>query len=68
MKSRFEKLKRGIVIAAPFVRIAREPDDEGWLTITAKGHAWLHGDRESAIADKTWLDAQWRRAEGNTPW
>jgi hypothetical protein len=52
--------KRGVVVVAPFVRIVREPDG-GWLTITAKGHAWLHGNRECAIADKEWLDTQHKR-------
>jgi hypothetical protein len=35
-------------------------DDGGWLVITPKGHAWLHGDRSSAIREKKWLDDQWR--------
>jgi hypothetical protein len=50
----------GIVIAAPFVRIIREPGGQGWLTITAKGHAWLHGDRRAALEEQRWFSNQWR--------
>jgi hypothetical protein len=53
--------QHGVVVAVPFVRVVRERDGDGWLTITAKDHAWLHGSRQAALADKHWLDAQWRR-------
>ena len=52
--------QRGIVVAAPFVRVMRERDG-AWLVVTHRGHGWLHGDRRSALADKRWLDAQQRR-------
>ena len=52
---------RAIVIIAPIARIAREPDGDGWLVITHRGHAWLHGNRQAALDDKRWLDDQWRR-------
>jgi hypothetical protein len=52
--------QRGIVVAAPFVRIVHERAG-GWLTVTHRGHAWLHGSRQSALTDKRWLDAQQRR-------
>ena len=41
-------------------RVAREPEGDGWLVITRRGHDWLHGSRESAVEDKRWLDEQWR--------
>jgi hypothetical protein len=50
----------GQVVTAPIARIIPEREG-GWLVITHKGHAWLHGDRQSALEDKRWLDAQWRR-------
>jgi hypothetical protein len=53
----------GIVVAVPFVCVIREHDGEGWLTITAKGPAWLHGSRRAALADKCWLDAQRQRRQ-----
>jgi hypothetical protein len=40
-------------------RIVAE-DGGGWLVVTPKGHAWLHGDRQAAIREKEWLDSQWR--------
>jgi hypothetical protein len=52
---------RAIVITAPIARIAREPDGEGWLVISHRGYAWLHGSRRAALDDKHWLDDQWRR-------
>jgi hypothetical protein len=45
---------------APITRIMGEPDGDGWLVITHRGHAWLHGSRQAALDDKRWLD-QWRR-------
>jgi hypothetical protein len=50
--------KRAIVIPAPIVRIVPEPDG-GWLVVTPRGHAWLHGNRQDALAEKRDLD-QWR--------
>jgi len=47
-----------VVVVALIVRIVREPDG-GWLVITHRGHAWLHGSRQAAIEEKHWLDAQW---------
>jgi hypothetical protein len=47
-----------LIIAAPFVRIERERDGEGWLVITSNGHGWLHGSRPTALRDKRWLDRQ----------
>jgi hypothetical protein len=52
--------QRGIVVAAPFVRVVRERAG-GWLVVTHPGHGWLHGSRQSALDDKRWLDAQQRR-------
>jgi hypothetical protein len=49
------------VIRAPFVRIERERDGEGWIVIGANGHGWLHGDRPLALRDKRWHDRQWGR-------
>jgi hypothetical protein len=49
------------VVVAQIIRVIREPGGDGWLVITARGHAWLHGDRQAALADKAWLDAQWGR-------
>jgi hypothetical protein len=46
------------VVTAPIARIVADSDG-GWLIITHKGHAWLHGDRFSAIQEKKWLDRQW---------
>ena len=37
--------RTGVVVIAPFVRIERERDGEGWIVIAANGHGWLHGDR-----------------------
>jgi hypothetical protein len=50
---------RGITMTAPIIRIIPE-DGDGWLVITPKGHAWLHGDRLSALRERDWLDDQWR--------
>jgi hypothetical protein len=52
---------RAVVITAPIARIMREPGGEGWLVVTPRGHGWVHGDRQSALDDKRWLDDQWRR-------
>jgi hypothetical protein len=52
---------RDNVVMLPAARIVRE-DGGGWLVITHRGHAWLHGDRLSAIREKKWLDAQWRQS------
>jgi hypothetical protein len=51
--------QRETVIAVPFIRIVPERNG-GWLVLTHRGHAWLHGDRSSAIREKKWLDVQWR--------
>jgi hypothetical protein len=48
------------VVTAPVIRIIPEPDG-GWLVLTHRGHGWLHGDRQSALEEKRWLDDQWRR-------
>jgi hypothetical protein len=32
-------------------RIEPERDGEGWMVITPRGHAWLHGDRRQALAE-----------------
>jgi hypothetical protein len=53
--------KQGSIIVAPFVRVERERDGEGWIVIAANGHGWLHGDRPKALRDKRWLDRQWGR-------
>jgi hypothetical protein len=47
---------RSTAVPAPLIRILREDDGDGWLVVTARGHGWVHGDRQSAIADKAWLD------------
>jgi hypothetical protein len=49
-----------VVTTLPVARIIPEHGG-GWLVITPKGHAWLHGSRREALADKRWLDDQWRR-------
>ena len=51
----------GLIVIAPFVRIEREVDGEGWVVIAANGHGWLHGDRPLALRDKRWYDRQWGR-------
>jgi hypothetical protein len=50
-----------VVVIAPFTRIEREADGEGWVVIAANGHGWLHGDRPDALCDKRWHDGQWGR-------
>jgi hypothetical protein len=52
----------GQVETLTVVRILREPDGQGWLVVTARGHAWLHGDRRSALEDKRWLGCKHARA------
>jgi hypothetical protein len=42
----------------PVARIVR--DDNGWFVVTHRGHGWLFGDRQAALAEKHWLDRQWR--------
>jgi len=60
--SELPQLKQGSsIIVAPFVRIERERDGEGWIVITANGHGWLHGSRPTALRDKRWHDRQWCR-------
>jgi hypothetical protein len=49
-----------VVTLLPVARTVPEQDG-GWLVLTPKSHAWLHGDRLSANRDKKWLDDQWRR-------
>jgi hypothetical protein len=51
----------GVVVLAPFTRIERERDGEGWIVLTADGHGWLHGSRPDALGDKRWHDRQWGR-------
>jgi hypothetical protein len=51
----------GIVVIAPFVRIERERDGEGWIVIAANGHGWLHGSRPDALDEKHFHDRQWGR-------
>jgi hypothetical protein len=31
--------------------------EDGWLVLGLRGHGWLHGDRQSALADAAWLAA-----------
>jgi hypothetical protein len=50
-----------VVVIAPFTRIEREADGEGWVVIAENGHGWLHGDRPDALRDKRWHDRQWGR-------
>jgi hypothetical protein len=47
------------VVTLPVARII-PADGGGYLVITHKGHAWLHGSRQDALKEKAWLDAQWR--------
>jgi hypothetical protein len=47
------------VVTLPVAHVIRE-NGGGWLVITHKGHAWLHGSRQAALADKRWLADQWR--------
>jgi hypothetical protein len=47
------------VTTLPVARVIPE-DGGGRLVITPRGHAWVHGDRGSAIRDKTWLDSNLR--------
>ena len=58
MISRAPDAQRPGVVIAPFVRIERERDGEGWVVIAANGHGWVHGDRLLALRDKRWLDRQ----------
>jgi hypothetical protein len=60
MISRNSDPRSGNVVTAPITRIIPELEGGGWLVITHRGHAWLHGDRQAAIEDKRWLDNQWR--------
>jgi hypothetical protein len=39
---------------APFDIEIRRENAGGWLVI-AKSHAWLHGDKHSAMRDARWL-------------
>jgi hypothetical protein len=48
------------VVTLPVARVIPE-DGGGWLVVTDRGHGWAHGDRQSALEDKRWLDRQWRR-------
>jgi hypothetical protein len=59
-RDRNVRSQRGIVITALIASIVREPDGDGWLVLTPRGHAWLHGSRQAALDDKRWLDHQWR--------
>jgi hypothetical protein len=47
------------IVTLPIAHIIPE-DGGGWLVITYRGHGWLHGDRQSALKEKRWLDDQWR--------
>jgi hypothetical protein len=50
--------QHGIAVMAPIARIV--PDrDGGWLVVTHHGHGWLHGNRQSALKERRWLDEQW---------
>jgi hypothetical protein len=51
-----------LIIVAPFVRIERERDGEGWVVIAANGHGWLFGDRRRALREKFLHDRQWGRS------
>jgi hypothetical protein len=52
--------QRGNVVKLePFTRIVPESDG-GWYVVTHRGHGWLHGDRQSALEDKRWLDRNLR--------
>jgi hypothetical protein len=33
------------------IRVVREHGGEGWLVITHRSHAWLHGDFSAALHD-----------------
>jgi hypothetical protein len=50
------------VVVAPFVRVERERDGEGWIVITATGNGWILGSRSDALREKRWHDRQWGRA------
>jgi hypothetical protein len=50
------------VVIAPFTRVERERDGDGWIVLMANGHGWLHGSRPTALRDKRWHDRQWRGA------
>jgi hypothetical protein len=45
-------------VRLPAARVVREPAG-GWLVIRGS-HGWLFGDRQAALAEKAWLDQQWR--------
>jgi hypothetical protein len=47
------------IVTLPVAHVIPE-DGGGWLVLTHRGHAWLHGDRLSAIREKKCLDDQWR--------
>jgi hypothetical protein len=50
------------IIRAPFVRIEREINGEGWVGIAANGHGWILGSRSDALQEKRWHDRQWGRS------
>jgi hypothetical protein len=58
MINRAPNTQRSGVVIAPFVRIERERDGEGWVVIAANWHGWVHGDRPLALRDKAWHDRQ----------
>jgi hypothetical protein len=51
------------IVSFPGCRIEPQRDAPGWLVITPRGHAWLHGSRADALREKRWHDAQWERAQ-----
>jgi hypothetical protein len=53
-RERPDRRGRGIVIAAPIVRIIADRGG-GWLVVTPRGHGWLHGSRKDALRDQRWL-------------
>jgi hypothetical protein len=38
----------------------RDWPDGGWLVLAPRGHGWVHGNRDDARRDASWLAANWR--------
>ena len=52
----------------PFnVRVERERDGEGWLVL-ARSHGWLHGDRNTALADAHSIAGGFGVGVGSSAW
>ena len=50
----------------PRAVLITEAPESGWF-VSVRNHAWLHGDRRSAIADARWLSRNYG-LEVREPW